>query len=227
MTRPTALPAAARARVRLRHWVFLYRPAPYPPSHARWSIEAAGYTIGFYDISLHVEVCRHTGHSRGRPCLRQSGQLDRADLEHLAIVASLPGDAKLSSSVQLRHDGHHGDDWLAPAVVECGPDGCLFAEPDQVAGGRKRQFKPAALAARQGLARRNPDRVGRFLAVMGAGLLGRSGGEKEPGVEPLRHALRRDPVRIRHQLIEREQQTIFPENLREGGLALAQSRAMG
>ena len=51
------------------------------------------------------------------------------------------------------------------------------------------------------LARRNPDRVGGFLAVMGAELVRRRGGEEEPGVEALRHAFRRDPVRIGRQQV--------------------------
>ena len=97
---------------------------------------------------------------------------------------------------------------LAPAVVERGLYAWLLAEPDQVAGGRKRQLEPPALAAGQRLARRQPDRIGGFLAVMGAGLLRRCRGKEEPGVEPLRHALRRDPVRVGHEFVERQPQSV-------------------
>src|SRR5882724_7742132 len=81
----------------------------------------------------------------------------RADLEHVAIVAGLERDTKLTAAVELRHHGHHGDDRLAPGVVERGLYACLLAEPDQVARGRKRQLEPPALAAFERLARRHPD----------------------------------------------------------------------
>ena len=71
-----------------------------------------------------------------------------------------------------------------------------------------------------------------FLAVMRADLLRRRRGEEEPGVEALRHAFRRDPVRIGHQYIERQHHPVVGENFserrscprtarRDGGLDLA------
>src|ERR1700724_3850412 len=110
----------------------------------------------------------------------------RADFKHLAVIAGLAWNAKLAATVELGHDGHHGHDRLAPAVVQRGTYAALLAELDQVACGRKRQLEPPALAAGQRLARRQPDRIGGFPAVMGADLRWRGGGEKEPGIEPLR-----------------------------------------
>src|ERR1035437_6211851 len=111
----------------------------------------------------------------------------RADFKYLAVVARLQRDPKLTTAVEFRHHRHHGDDRLASAVVERGLYVRLLAEPDQVAGGRKRQLEPPALPAGQRLARRYPDRIGGLLAVVGAGLLRRRSGEKEPGVEPFQY----------------------------------------
>src|SRR5580693_3715351 len=111
---------------------------------------------------------------------------DYPDLEHLAVIAGLPGNTELTTAVQSRHDGHHRHNLFAAGVVERGFHVWLLAEPDQVARGRKRQLEPPALAAGERLARRQPDRIGGFPAVMGAHLLGRRRGEEEPGVEPLR-----------------------------------------
>src|SRR5882724_10503814 len=122
--------------------------------------------------------------SRGSP---------RADFEQLAVVAGLERDTKLPAAVQPGHDGHHRDDRLAPDVVERRLHIRLLAEPDQVTRGRKRQFEPPALPSCQRLARRQPDRIGGFLAVMRADLFGWGCGEKEPGIEALGHAFRRDP----------------------------------
>src|SRR5881392_259755 len=118
-----------------------------------------------------------------------------ANLEHVAVVAGLTRNPKLTAAVKFRHHRHHCNDRLAPAVLQRAVYALLFAEPDQISRGREWQFEPAAFAACQCLARRNPNRVGGFLAVMRADLLWRRGSEKEPGVEPLWHALRRDPVR--------------------------------
>src|SRR5258708_2050742 len=128
----------------------------------------------------------------------------RADFKNLAVVAGFPRDTELAAAVELRHHGHHRDDRLASHVVERGLHAVLSAEPNQIARGRKRQFEAAALAARQSLARRHPDRIGGFPAVMGAELLRGCCGKEEPGVEPFWHALRRDPVRIGYELVERQ-----------------------
>src|SRR6202011_4418028 len=137
----------------------------------------------------------------------------RADFEHLAVVAGLERDPKLPNAVALRHHRHHGNDRLAHAVVERGLHVWLLAEPDQVARGRKRQLEPPALAAVERLARRHPDRIGGFLAVMGAGLFWWGGGQEEPGVEPFWHALRGNPVRIGHELIERQHHAVVGKHL--------------
>src|SRR3982074_533409 len=105
----------------------------------------------------------------------------RADLEPLAVVAGLEGNPKLPNAVAPGHHRHHGDDRFAHAVVERGLHVRLLAEPDQVARGRKRQLEPPALAAFERLARRHPDRIGGFLAVVGADLFRGGGGKKEPG----------------------------------------------
>ena len=73
----------------------------------------------------------------------------------------------------------------------------------------KRQLEASAVAALERLARRHPDRVGGFLAVVRADLFRRRRRQKEPGVEALRHFLRRDPVRVGHQKIERQHQIVL------------------
>src|SRR6478609_8483189 len=87
----------------------------------------------------------------------------RADFKYLAVVAGFTRDPKLTAAVQFRHHRHDRYNRLAPAVVECGLDVSLLAKLDQVARGRKRQLEPPAIAALQRLARRHPDRIGRFL----------------------------------------------------------------
>src|ERR1700676_240912 len=164
-------------------------------------------------------VARHPGNVR--PASR------RADFKHLAVIAGLGRDSELPAAVKPRHDRHHAHDRPVPRAVERGLHTFLLAELDQVARGRKRQFETPALAACQGLARRHPDRIGVFLAVVGAGLLWRCRGKKEPGVEPLWHALRRDPVRVGHKFIECQQQSVVGENFQKGQLALAQRGAIG
>src|SRR4051812_30357986 len=100
----------------------------------------------------------------------------RTELEHLAIIAGFARNAQLASAIcGLGHDWHHRDDVHAPRSIEGARHRRLLAEPDQVAGGWKRQLETAILAARQRLARRDPDRVGRFPAVMGAKLVRRRG----------------------------------------------------
>src|SRR6266481_32135 len=100
---------------------------------------------------------------------------ERTDFKQLAVVAGLARDAQLAAAVEAGHDGHDGHDVLAPGVIERGPYALVPAELDQVARGRERQLEPPALAAFQRLARRDPDRVGGFLAVMGTELLRRRG----------------------------------------------------
>src|SRR6266700_6657254 len=118
-----------------------------------------------------------------------------ADLEQLAVVAGLAGNAQLAAAIQPRDHRHHGHDRLAPGLFERGFDAALLAELDQIARGREWQFEAPILAAFERLARRDPDRVGGFLAVVGAELVRRRRGEEEPGVETFWHPLRRDPVR--------------------------------
>src|SRR6266404_4919866 len=151
----------------------------------------------------------------------------RPYLEHFAVVTGLKGNPKLAAAVEFCHHRHHCHHGLASAVVDRRLYVRLLAEPDQVTGGWKRQFEPSAPAAFERFARRYPDRIGGFLAVVGAGLLRRRGGEKEPGIEPFWHALRRDPMRIRHQLVERQQHSVIGEHFQESGLALAQGGAVG
>src|SRR6185503_17683809 len=62
--------------------------------------------------------------------------------------------------------------------------------------------------------------------VMSADLFGRRGGEEEPGVEPLWHALRRDPVRIGHEFVERQHHAVIGQHLEEADLAVAEVGAM-
>src|SRR6266704_58751 len=57
----------------------------------------------------------------------------RADFEHLAVIASLQRDAKLTAAVEPCHDRHHAHDRLAPALLERGFDAFLLPELDQVA----------------------------------------------------------------------------------------------
>src|SRR5258708_16822049 len=128
----------------------------------------------------------------------------RADFKNLAVVAGFPRDPELAPAVELCHHRHHCHNRLAPHVAEGGFHAALLAEPDQVARGRKRQFEASALAAGQRLARRHPDRIGGFPAVMGAELLRGCYGDEEPGVAPVSHALRRDPLRVGHELVERQ-----------------------
>src|SRR5215216_6602365 len=124
---------------------------------------------------------------------------DRADLEYLAVIAGFEGYAELAAAIVFGHHRHHADNGFASGVVERRLHALLLAELDQVARGRERQLEAPGLAALQRLARRDPDRVGGFLAVMGADLFGRRGSKEKPGVEPLGHALGRDPVRIGHE----------------------------
>ena len=111
-------------------------------------------------------------------------------------------------------------------VLERGLHIALLAELDQVARGRERQLEASVFASLQRFARRYPDRVGGFPAVMGAELVRRSGGEEEPGVETFRHAFRRDPVRVGYKLVEREHHAVIGKHLQEGDLAIVQIGAM-
>src|SRR5436305_15077011 len=116
------------------------------------------------DTSLHVEA---------------SARLKRTDLEYLAVVAGIGRDAQLAAAIFPGHDRHHRDDPAVPRLVERGPDRAMLAKLDQIARGRKRQLEPAAFAAHQRLARRDPDGIRGLLAVVGAGLVRRGGGEEE------------------------------------------------
>src|SRR5438552_7219813 len=158
--------------------------------------------------------------------IHRSVLAERADFKDVAVIAGLAGNAELPAAIEPGHDRHHGHDGLAPGLLERGLYACLLAELDQVARGRERQFEPPALAALKCLARRDPDRVGGLLAVVGAELLRRSCGKEEPGVEPLWHALRRDPVCIGHELVEREQEAVVGQHLEKRRLALTERGAM-
>src|SRR5579871_155619 len=167
-------------------------------------------------------ICRIRGVRAGsRPPLTK-----RADLEHLAVIAGLARNDELPAAIVAGHHRHHGDDGLAAGLCERRADARLLAELDQVARGGEWQLEPAALAARKRLPGRDPDRIRRFLAVMGAELIGRRGGQEEPGVEALRHALRRDPMRIGDEFVEREPELVVGEHVEKGRLALAKRRAI-
>src|SRR5829696_9637103 len=146
---------------------------------------------------------------------------DRADLEHLAVIAGFEGYAELAAAIVFGHDRRHADDGFASGVVERRIHAWLLAKLDQVARGRERQLETPALAAFQRLARRHPDRIGGFLAVMGADLFRGCCGEEEPGVEPFWHALRRDPVRVRNEFVERQHHAVVGQHLEEADLAVA------
>src|SRR5437660_7578671 len=154
------------------------------------------------DTSLYTEVWMQL--RRGRASGAAGASADRPDLEDLAVIAGFEGNPELAAAIVPGHDRRHGNDGFAAGVVERRLYAHLLAELDQVARGRERQLEAPGLTAFERLARRDPDRVGGFLAVMGAGLFGRRGGEEEPGVEPLGHALRRDPVRIGYELVQRQ-----------------------
>src|SRR5436190_14920799 len=96
---------------------------------------------------------------------------ERTDIEHVAVVARLERNPQLPAGGALGHDRRHRDDLFAAAVVKRGLHAALLAQLDQVAGGREWQLEAAGLATLQRLARRHPDRVSGFLAVMGAELI--------------------------------------------------------
>ncbi len=150
----------------------------------------------------------------------------RADLEHVAVIAGLERDPELAATVQPGHDRHHRHHGLVPGIIQRRRHADLLAELDQVARGRERQLEAAGFPAFQRLARRHPDRVGGFLAVMGADLRGRCGGEEEPGVEALGHAFGRDPVRIGHEFVERQHHAVVGQHLEKGGVAVAEVGAV-
>src|SRR5262249_12968476 len=131
-----------------------------------------------------------------------------ADLEQFAVIAGFLGNPELATAIEPGHHRHHGDDVLASCLLQRALHVALLAELDQVARGRERQLEAPVFAAFKRLARRDPDRVGGFLTVMGTELVRRSGGEEKPGVETFRHALRRDPVRVGHEFIECEYQAV-------------------
>src|SRR6267142_6790753 len=151
---------------------------------------------------------------------------DRADLEHLAVIAGFEGNAELAAAIVPGHDWRHSDDGFASGVIERGLHALLLAELDQVARGRERQLEAPGLATFECLARRDPDRIGGFLAVMGADLFRRRGRKEEPGVEPFWHALRRDPVRIGHEFVERQHHAVVGQHLEEADLAVAKVGAV-
>src|SRR5215210_63925 len=57
---------------------------------------------------------------------------------------------------------------------------------------------------------------------MGAGLLRRRGGEEKPCVEPFRHSLRRDTMRVGNEFVKRQHQSVLGEHLQESRLVLTQ-----
>src|SRR5437879_10515046 len=118
----------------------------------------------------------------------RSVSAERADLEHVAVVAGLERNPELAAAVVFGHDRHHRDHRFPAGIIQRRLHAGLLAELDQVAGGREWQLEAPGLAPFQRLARRDPDRVGGFLAVVGADLLGRRGSQEEPGAEALWHA---------------------------------------
>src|SRR5690349_12844603 len=169
-----------------------------------------GWRAGFMQVDpVSIETGNYTVLLREYFVTSRNVSAGRADLEHIAVVARLEGNAELPASGRLGHDRSNRHDILAAAVVKRCLYACLLAELDQVARGRERQLEAAALAALQRLARRHPDRVGGFLAIMCADLFRRRGGEEEPGVEPFWHAFRRDPVRIGHEYVERQHHAVI------------------
>src|SRR6187551_303627 len=72
---------------------------------------------------------------------------DRADLEHLAVIAGFEGYAELAATIVFGHHRRHADDGFASGVVERRFHAWLLAELDQVARGRERQLEASALAA--------------------------------------------------------------------------------
>src|SRR5437660_5979274 len=176
------------------------------------------------DTSLYTEVWMQL--RRGRASGAAGASADRPDLEHLAVIAGFEGNPELAAAIVPGHDRRHGDDGFTAGVVERRVHARLLAKLDQVARGREWQLEAPALTALQRLAWRHPDRVGGFLAVMGADLFRRRGGEEEPGVEPFGHALRRDPVRIGHEFVERQHHSVIGQHLEEADLAVAELGAM-
>src|ERR1700712_197405 len=130
-----------------------------------------------------------SGYSRIYFAKCRSVSAERADFEHLAVVAGFERNPELAAAVVLGHDRHHRDHRFASGIIQRGLHVALLAELDQVARGREWQLEAAALAALQRLARRDPDRVGGLFSIMGTDLFRRCGGEEEPGIEALRAAL--------------------------------------
>src|ERR1700681_2060129 len=148
--RPTASRAATAARARWRCWGFVNRPVP---SHSfrlsRWnttwsescdtSLYVEMYLIGLARFEGWATGC-HPSRLADGSHLRMTGQSHRADLKDLAVVAGLSRYPKLPAAVEFRHDRHYRHNRLAPHVVEGRLDAFLFAEPDQIARSRERQF---------------------------------------------------------------------------------------
>src|SRR5581483_5857100 len=66
-----------------------------------------------------------------------------------------------------------------------------------------------------------------FPAIVPPELIRRRGGEEEPGVEALGHALRGNPVRVGDELVQRQPELVLGEHVEEGRLALAERHTIG
>src|SRR5258708_31041061 len=131
-----------------------------------------------FDTSLYAEVWMQS------PRPGSDASADRADLEHLAVIAGFEGNAELAAAIVPGHDGRHGDDGFVSGVIERRLHAWLLAELDQIARGRERQLEAPAIAAFERLSRRHQDRVGGIHAVMSAATFGPPGCEYDHGDDP-------------------------------------------
>src|SRR6185503_7933894 len=65
-----------------------------------------------------VRKTRMAGSSAAMTRGRRWASPQCANLEHLAVVTSFAGDAELAAGGGFGHDWHHGDDRLAPGVLQ-------------------------------------------------------------------------------------------------------------
>src|SRR5829696_5984665 len=82
---------------------------------------------------------------RGRAFAATDPSTDRADLEHLAVIAGFEGNAELAATIVFGHHRRHADDGFASGVLERRLHARLLAELDQVTRGRERQLEAPAL----------------------------------------------------------------------------------
>src|SRR5207344_946495 len=94
-------------------------------------------------VPVSIEAGTYTVSSRQYFVASRSVSADRADVEHVAVVARFQGNAQLPAGRGLGHDRRDGDDVLASGVVERRFHAALLAELDQVAGSRERQLEAA------------------------------------------------------------------------------------